>query len=130
MTGVQTCALPICFPVTIGGVNGQLNQIQGVGLLANNSLTSFLRPGTLAGTNSNASYSENTMTLGGFLNTMQFSSLITAISQKNSANILANPSIVLKRGQEGKVSSVQEFRYVKEYNDPQSSIANIVLAGG
>ena len=21
MTGVQTCALPICFPVTIGGVN-------------------------------------------------------------------------------------------------------------
>ena len=22
MTGVQTCALPICFPVTIGGVSG------------------------------------------------------------------------------------------------------------
>ncbi len=112
------------------GVNGQLNQIQGVGLLANNNLTAFLKPGTLAGTNSNASYSENTMTLGGFLNTMQFSSLITAISQKNSANVLANPSIVLKRGQEGKVSSVQEFRYVKEYNDPQSSVANIVLQGG
>jgi len=112
------------------GVNGQLNQIQGTGLLANNNLTAFLSPGVLAGTNSNASYDLNTMTLGGFLNTMQFSSLISAISQKNSANVLANPSLVLKRGQQGKLSSIQEFKYVKEYSDPQSSIAQIVLAGG
>jgi general secretion pathway protein D len=112
------------------GVNGQLNQIQGTGLLARNDLTAFLAPGTLAGTNSNASYDLNTMTLGGFLNTMQFSSLITAISQKNSANVLANPSLVLKRGQQGKLSSIQEFKYVKEYSDPQSSIAQVVVLGG
>ena len=112
------------------GVNGQLNQIQGTGLLANNNLTQFLRPGTLAGTNANASYDLNTMTLGGFLNTMQFSSLITAISQKNSANVLANPSIVLKSGVKGEVKSIQEFKYIKEYNDPQSSIAQITVAGG
>jgi len=112
------------------GVNGQLNQNQGTGLLANNNLTAFLNPGTLAGTNSNASYDLNTMTLGGFLNTMQFSSLITAISQKNSANVLANPSLVLKRGQQGKLSAIQEFKYVKEYSDPQSSIAQIVVFGG
>jgi general secretion pathway protein D len=112
------------------GVNGQLNQIQGTGLLARNDLTAFLAPGSLAGTNSNASYDLNTMTLGGFLNTMQFSSLITAISQKNSANVLANPSLVLKRGQQGKLSSIQEFKYVKEYSDPQSSIAQIVVVGG
>jgi general secretion pathway protein D len=112
------------------GVNGQLNQIQGTGLLANNNLTQFLKPGTLAGTNANASYDLNTMTLGGFLNTMQFSSLITAISQKNSANVLANPSIVLKSGVKGEVKSIQEFKYIKEYSDPQSSIAQIVLAGG
>ena len=112
------------------GVNGQLNQNQGTGLLARNNLTAFLAPGTLAATNSNANYDLNTMTLGGFLNTMQFSSLITAISQKNSANVLANPSIVLKRGQQGKLSSIQEFKYVKEYSDPQSSVAQIVVAGG
>jgi len=112
------------------GVNGQLNQNQGTGLLANNNLTAFLNPGTLAGTNSSASYDLNTMTLGGFLNTMQFSSLITAISQKNSANVLANPSLVLKRGQQGKLSAIQEFKYVKEYSDPQSSIAQIVVVGG
>ena len=112
------------------GVNGQLNQNQGTGLLARNNLTAFLAPGTLAATNSNANYDLNTMTLGGFLNTMQFSSLITAISQKNSANVLANPSIVLKRGQQGKLSSIQEFKYVKEYSDPQSSIAQITLLGG
>ncbi len=120
-------------PITPGGgtgVNGQLNQIQGVGLLQNNNLTSFLAPGILAATNSNASYDLNTMTLGGFLNTMQFASLITAISQKNSANVLANPSIVLKRGHKGLISSIQEFKYVKEYNDPQSSIAQITIAGG
>jgi len=70
------------------------------------------------------------MTLGGFLNTMQFSSLISAISQKNSANVLANPSLVLKRGQQGKLSSIQEFKYVKEYSAPQSSIAQIIQAGG
>jgi general secretion pathway protein D len=112
------------------GVNGQLNQIQGTGLLANNNLTAFLAPGVLAGTNSSASYDLNTMTLGGFLNTMQFSSLISAISQKNSANVLANPSLVLKRGQQGKLSSIQEFKYVKEYSAPQSSIAQITVAGG
>ena len=120
-------------PITPGGgtgVNGQLDQIQGVGLLQNNNLTSFLTPGVLAATNSNASYNLNTMTLGGFLNTMQFASLITAISQKNSANVLANPSIVLKRGHKGLISSIQEFKYVKEYNDPQSSIAQITIAGG
>ena len=120
-------------PITPGGgtgVNGQLNQIQGVGLLQNNNLTSFLTPGVLAGPNSNASYDQNTMTLGGFLNTMQFSSLITAISQKNSANVLANPSIVLKRGHKGFITSVQEFKYVLEYNAPQSSIAQITIAGG
>ena len=112
------------------GVNGQLNQIQGTGLLANNNLTAFLSPGVLAGTNSSASYDLNTMTLGGFLNTMQFSSLISAISQKNSANVLANPSLVLKRGQQGKLSSIQEFKYVKEYSDPQSSVAQIVVNAG
>jgi general secretion pathway protein D len=112
------------------GVNGQLNQIQGTGLLANNNLTAFLSPGKLAGTNSSASYNLNTMTLGGFLNTMQFSSLISAISQKNSANVLANPSLVLKRGQQGKLSSIQEFKYVKEYSDPQSSVAQIVVNAG
>ena len=26
MTGVQTCALPICFPVTIGGVDKGVNK--------------------------------------------------------------------------------------------------------
>jgi general secretion pathway protein D len=112
------------------GVNGQLNQNQGTGLLARNNLTAFLDPGTLAATNSSANYDLNTMTLGGFLNTMQFSSLITAISQKNSANVLANPSIVLKRGQQGKLSSIQEFKYVKEYSDPQSSVASIVFGAG
>jgi general secretion pathway protein D len=112
------------------GVNGQLNQNQGTGLLARNNLQSFLAPGALAGTNSSANYDLNTMTLGGFLNTMQFSSLITAISQKNSANVLANPSLVLKRGQQGKLSSIQEFKYVKEYSDPQSSVASIVFGAG
>ena len=112
------------------GVNGQLNQNQGTGLLARNNLQTFLAPGALAGTNSSANYDLNTMTLGGFLNTMQFSSLITAISQKNSANVLANPSLVLKRGQQGKLSSIQEFKYVKEYSDPQSSVAQIVVDAG
>jgi len=112
------------------GVNGQLNQNQGTGLLARNNLQTFLAPGALAGTNSSANYDLNTMTLGGFLNTMQFSSLITAISQKNSANVLANPSLVLKRGQQGKLSSIQEFKYVKEYSDPQSSVASIVFGAG
>jgi general secretion pathway protein D len=124
-----TGATPIT-PAGGTGVNGQLNQIQGVGLLQNNNLTSFLTPGVLAGTNSSASYKLNTMTLGGFLNTMQFSSLITAISQKSSANVLANPSIVLKRGNKGMISSIQEFKYVTEYNNPQSSIAQIIIPGG
>ena len=61
---------------------------------------------------------------------MQFRSLITAISQKSSANVLANPSIILKRGQEGVIEVTQEFRYVQEYNDPQSSIRTIIPPGG
>jgi len=108
------------------GVNAQLNQIQGVGLLPNNTLQSFLQSGVLAGTNQTSSYSLNTMDLGGtILNGMQFRTLIQAVSQKNSANVLANPSIILKRGQKGVIEVTQEFRYVKEYSDPQSSIRTI-----
>ena len=108
------------------GVNAQLNQVQGVGLLPNNTLQSFLQSGVLAGTNQTSSYALNTMDLGGtILNGMQFRALITAVSQKNSANVLANPSIVLKRGQKGVIEVTQEFKYVKEYNAPQSSIRTI-----
>ena len=108
------------------GVNAQLNQVQGVGLLPNNTLQSFLKNGVLAGTNQSSSYALNTMDLGGtILNGMQFRALITAVSQKNSANVLANPSIVLKRGQKGVIEVTQEFKYVKEFNDPQSSIRTI-----
>lgn len=117
--------------VTGAGWNAQLNQIQGVGLLPNNTLQSFLQQGVLAGTNQASNYALNTMELGGtILNGMQFRTLITAISQKNSANVLANPSIILKRGQEGVIEISQEFRYVKEYNDPQSSIRTIIPPGG
>ena len=106
------------------GVNAQLNQIQGVGLLPNNTLQSFLQKGVLAGTNQTSSYALNTMDLGGtILNGMQFRTLITAVSQKTSANVLANPSIILKRGQKGVIEVIQEFKYVKEYSDPQSSIS-------
>lgn len=105
------------------GVTAQLNQIQGVGLLPNNTLQSFFQQGVLAGTNQTTSYALNTMQFGGtILNGMQFRALITAVSQKSSANVLANPSIVLKRGQEGVIEVTQEFKYVQEYNDPQSSI--------
>lgn len=105
------------------GVTAQMNQIQGVGLLPNNTLTSFLQSGVLAGTNQSSAYALNTLDLGGTIfNGMQFRTFITAISQKNSANVLANPSITLKRGQKGVIEVSQEFRYVKEYNDPQSSI--------
>ena len=113
------------------GVNAQLNQIQGVGLLPNNTLQSFLQSGVLAGTNQTSSYSLNTMDLGGtILNGMQFRTLITAVSQKNSANVLANPSIILKRGQKGVIEVAQEFKYVKEYSAPQSSIRTVIPEGG
>lgn len=105
------------------GVTAQMNQIQGVGLLPNNTLSSFLQTGVLAGTNQSSSYALNTLDLGGTIfNGMQFRAFISAISQKNSANVLANPSITLKRGQQGIIEVSQEFKYVKEYNDPQSSI--------
>jgi len=112
------------------GVNAQLNQVQGVGLLPNNTLQSFLQSGVLAGTNQASSYALNTMDLGGtILNGMQLRAMITAISQKNSANVLANPSIVLKRAQKGVVEVSQEFRFVKEYNAPQSSVRTFVPPG-
>ena len=113
------------------GVNGQLNQIQGVGLLPNNTLQSFLKQGVLAGTNQTTSYALNTMDFGGTIfDSITFSTLITAISQKNSANVLANPSIILKRGQKGVIEVAQEFKYVKEYSDPQSSIRTVIPSGG
>ena len=112
------------------GVTAQMNQIQGVGLLPNNTLTSFLQSGILAGTNQASSYALNTLDLGGTIfNGMQFRTFIAAISQKNSANVLANPSITLKRGQKGVIEVSQEFKYVKEYNDPQSSIRTFTPVG-
>lgn len=65
------------------GVTAQLNQIQGVGLLPNNTLQSFLQQGVLAGTNQTSSYALNTMQVGGtIMNGMQFRTFITAVSQK------------------------------------------------
>jgi len=108
------------------GVTMQLNQIQGVGLLPNNTLQSFLAPGVLAGPNQASTYDLNTMQLGGsIMGGTQFRTLITAISQKSSANILASPTITLQRGQKGTIEVSQEFRFVQEYNDPQSSIRSI-----
>lgn len=116
------------------GVTAQLNQIQGVGMLPNNTLQSFLQPGVLAGTNQTSSYALNSLQLGGsIMGGTQFRTLLTAISQKSSANVLASPTITLKRGQEGVIDVTQDFRYVKEYNDPQSSIATVFppnVAGG
>jgi general secretion pathway protein D len=62
---------------------------------------------------------------GTIFDSITFSTLITAISQKNSANVLANPSIILKRGQKGVIEVAQEFKYVKEYSAPQSSISTL-----
>ena len=108
------------------GVTMQLNQIQGVGLLPNNTLQSFLAPGVLAGPSQASTYDLNTMQLGGsIMGGTQFRTLITAISQKSSANVLASPSIVLKRGQKGTIEVSQEFRFVTEYNDPQSSVPEV-----
>jgi general secretion pathway protein D len=113
------------------GVTMQLNQIQGVGLLPNNTLQSFLAPGVLAGPNQVSSYDLNTMQLGGsIMGGTQFRTFITAISQKSSANVLASPTLVLKRGQKGTIEVSQEFRFVQEYNDPQSSIRTFIPFGG
>ena len=115
---------------TLPGVQVQMNQMQGVGMLPNNTLSSFLQPSVLAGTNQAQSYSLNTMSIDGtILNGMQYRTLITAISQKNSANVLASPSVVLKRGQSGKISVAQMFQYVTEYNDPQSSVTRFIPSG-
>jgi len=115
---------------SLPGVQVQMNQMQGVGMLPNNTLQSFLQPNVLAGTNQPSNYALNTMSIDGtILNGMQYRTLITAISQKNSANVLASPSVVLKRGQSGKISVAQMFQYVTEYNDPQSSVTRFIPAG-
>lgn len=115
---------------SLPGVQVQMNQMQGVGMLPNNTLQSFLQPNVLAGTNQASSYALNTMSIDGtILNGMQYRTLITAISQKNSANVLASPSVVLKRGQSGKISVAQMFQYVTEYNDPQSSVTRFIPSG-
>lgn len=116
---------------SLPGVQVQMNQMQGVGMLPNNTLQSFLQPNVLAGTNQGSTYALNTMSIDGtILNGMQYRTLITAISQKNSANVLASPSLVLKRGQAGKMSVAQKFQYVTEYNEPNSSITRFIPFGG
>ena len=112
------------------GVTMQLNQIQGVGLLPNNTIQSFLAPGVLAGPNQASTYDINTMQFGGpIMGGMQFRTLISAISQKSSANVLASPSIVLKRGGKGVIEVSQAFRFVKQYNEPQSSVRTFIPSG-
>ena len=121
LSTVQSGATPN--PSTQQGVTAQLNQIQGVGMLPNNTLQSFLQPNVLAGTNQTSSYSLNTLQLGGsIMGGMQFRALLTAISQKSSANVLASPTLTLKRGFKGKIDVTQGFRYIKEYSDPQYSV--------
>ena len=46
MTGVQTCALPICFPVTIGGDNEVRRVIQVLSRRTKNNPVLIGEPGT------------------------------------------------------------------------------------
>ena len=41
MTGVQTCALPICFPVTIGGNRSWVAAVNGEKVLTSDALFSY-----------------------------------------------------------------------------------------
>ena len=65
MTGVQTCALPICFPVTIGYVGGLSGEIE-FGEVVSTSATEIQgnEPlGTLAGKGYNSNKKGGTITI-------------------------------------------------------------------
>jgi general secretion pathway protein D len=73
----------------------------------------------------------NQLRIGGFLDGNAYSILIDALSQKNSFNTLAAPSVVVLNQATGSINVSRDFRYPTSYDPPvvQNPPAIVSIAG-
>jgi len=60
----------------------------------------------------------NTFAFRGFINAAQYNLVITALSQKKSADLLSDPSVYTKSGEQGVLEAVRVFPYPISFDPP------------
>jgi len=61
----------------------------------------------------------NTLAIRGFLNNNQYNLVITALNQKKSADLLSEPAVLTKSGEQGVLEAVRVFPYPISFDPPQ-----------
>ncbi len=61
----------------------------------------------------------NTLALRGFIDQAQFNIVLTALSQKKSADLLSEPAVLTKSGEQGVLEAVRVFPYPISFDPPQ-----------
>ncbi len=90
----------------------QLNTV--IGLDA--SIPDFIAGGT------RGRLTQNNIGITGFLDGNAFATLISALSQADSTELLTAPSIVVNSGEQGTITVAREFFYPTEYDQPQVQV--------
>ncbi|MCE0521427.1 MAG: hypothetical protein LV480_00775 [Methylacidiphilales bacterium] len=74
------------------------------------------------------SLQENTLVVRGFLNSTQYNIVITALAQKQSFDLLSDPAVITKSGEQGVLEAVRVFPYPISF-DPPSLISQSTGSG-
>ncbi len=93
--------------------------------LASDSIESLIAP---------QANSFNTLFFRGFLNDTQYNIVLDSLSQKKSADLLNDPSVLVKSGEQGTLEAVRVFPYPIAFDPPElvsqsnsSSITTVVI---
>jgi general secretion pathway protein D len=62
---------------------------------------------------------ENTFALRGFIDQSQYNLVITALSQKKGADLLSEPAVLTKSGEQGVLEAVRVFPYPISFDPPE-----------
>ena len=116
--------------------NGVVNGVQKQNILAGSSIVTNLPGARGLGSDSienlisPATTTFNTLYLRGFLNGFQYNAVIDALSQKKSTDLLSDPAVLVKSGEQGTLEAVREFPYPIAFDPPELVTAAQTGLGG
>ena len=87
-----------------------LTQLPGARGIAADSVDALITPPT---------NNFNTFNFSGFLNSFQFNLFLDALSQKKSADLLNDPAVLVKSGEQGTLEAVRVFPYPIAFDPPE-----------
>jgi general secretion pathway protein D len=123
-TDLNDLAINTGFNIFANGINN-INGVQKQGLLSGSGFFTQL-PGA-RGINADSidslispsTQQFNTFSFHGFLSGFQYNLVVDALSQKKSTDLLNDPAVLVKSGEQGTLEAVREFPYPIAFDPPE-----------